>query len=148
MDRLLEATFRAERRHFWFRGFRRFVRPLLARAVGSQSNARLLDCGCGTGSNLALLAEFGTAFGLDLTWTGLRFARGAGRTRLARANVARLPFPGEMFDVVTSFDVLYSLPREDELDAAAEMVRVLKPGGALVVNVAAMAVLRGNHSVQ
>ena len=40
MDQLLDATARAEREHFWFRGFRRFVAPLLARAVAGRHRAR------------------------------------------------------------------------------------------------------------
>jgi SAM-dependent methyltransferase len=59
MDRLLDATARAERDHFWFRGFRRFVTPLLDQAVAGRSNLRLLDCGCGTGNNLELLRRYG-----------------------------------------------------------------------------------------
>jgi hypothetical protein len=45
MDQLLDATARAEREHFWFRGFRRFVEPLLARAVAGTNSPRILDCG-------------------------------------------------------------------------------------------------------
>lgn len=147
MDRLLEATYRAEVRHFWFRGFRAFVRPLLARATAGVSRPRILDAGCGTGANLALLAEYGDTWGLDLNRTGLAFAVGAGHRRLARATVAAIPFADGSFDLVTSFDVLYALPEEDEGAAVREMARVLKPGGWLVVNVAAMRALRGHHSV-
>src|SRR5215213_9109365 len=82
MDRLLELTYRAEQSHFWFRGFRSYVRPELARAVQGRSAPRLLDCGCGTGSNLAMLEEFGDAFGFDLTWNGLAFARTMGRRHI------------------------------------------------------------------
>jgi hypothetical protein len=49
--------------------------------------------------------------------------------------------------VVTSFDVLYCLPDQAEVAAVAEMNRVLKPGGAVVVNVAALEMLRGDHSI-
>ena len=42
---------------------------------------------------------------------------------------------------MTSFDVIYSLPDEAERAAVAEMFRVLRPGGHLVINVAAMALL-------
>jgi hypothetical protein len=57
VDRLLEATARAERDHVWFRGFRRVVSPMLARAAAGRSPLRLLDCGFGTGTNLRLLLE-------------------------------------------------------------------------------------------
>jgi SAM-dependent methyltransferase len=147
VDALLRATADAEARHFWFHGFRRFVSPLLKRAAGSRRDALLLDCGCGTGANLALLSEFGNAYGFDLTESGLRIGRAQGRTRTVRASVAAAPFPDGRFDVVTSFDVLYSLEPGVEQKAAAEMFRLLKPGGAAVVNVAAMEMLRGNHSV-
>jgi ubiquinone/menaquinone biosynthesis C-methylase UbiE len=148
VDRLLEATARAERDHFWFRGFRRFVSPMIAQAAAGRAGLRLLDCGCGTGTNLRLLlGPHGDAWGFDLTWTGLQFARGAGAPRVAQASVAAVPFPSASFDIVTSFDVLYCLPDEIEREAVREMWRVLKPGGAAIVNVAAMEVLRGNHSV-
>ena len=147
MDHLLRATAKAETTHFWFRGFRRFVTPLLKHAAAGRSGLQILDCGCGTGNNLELLGQFGRAFGFDLTAVGLQIAREAGRTRLARASIGAIPFPNRTFDIVTTFDVIYSLPAPIERAAVAEMLRVLKPGGFLIVNVAAMESLRGNHSV-
>ncbi len=147
VDRLLEATARAERDHFWFRGFRRFVEPMVASAVADAPAPRILDCGCGTGHNLPLLRRHGRAVGIDLTWTGLKFARDGGERAVARASAARLPFADATFDAVTSFDVIYALDDEIEAAAIAEMYRVLRPGGHLVVNAAAMEALKGNHSV-
>ncbi len=147
MEHLLRATARAEARHFWFRGFRAFVTPLLRCATADLSNPCLLDCGCGTGANIALLDRFGRAFGFDVSQTGLRIGREAGRSRLARATVTAAPFPGGSFDVVTSFDVLYSLDDRDERAALGEMYRLLRPGGFAIINVAAMDLLRGDHSV-
>jgi ubiquinone/menaquinone biosynthesis C-methylase UbiE len=49
--------------------------------------------------------------------------------------------------VVTSFDVIYALDDRDERMAIGEMYRVLRPGGHVIVNAAAMDVLKGNHSV-
>ena len=147
MDRLLEATARAEREHFWFHGFRRFVAPLLERAAAGRGPLFSLDCGCGTGNNLALLRQYGHAVGIDLTFSGLKYATSRGDHSVAQASATELPFPGEIFDLVSSFDVVYALPDEAEKAAFAEMFRVLKPGGCLVLNVAALPALRGNHSV-
>ncbi|MBE3071767.1 MAG: class I SAM-dependent methyltransferase [Acidobacteria bacterium] len=147
MDDLLEATSRAEARHFWFAGFRRFVRPLLAQAVAGRPRPLILDCGCGTGANLSLIGEFGAAYGFDLSQRGLAFASRSGHHRLARASIGAIPFPDASFDLVTSFDVIYALPETVEMAAVKEMHRVLRPGGALVLNVAAMEILRGDHSV-
>ncbi|MQA29542.1 MAG: methyltransferase domain-containing protein [Luteitalea sp.] len=146
MERLLRATARAEAQHFWFRGFRYFVTPLLRQATAGVARPRLLDCGCGTGNNLELLSTFGRAYGFDLAAVGLELGRAAGRTRVARATVAAIPFPGNTFDVVTSFDVLYSLEEPIELAAIGEMYRVTRPGGHILINVAAMESLRGDHS--
>jgi ubiquinone/menaquinone biosynthesis C-methylase UbiE len=147
MDRLLEATYRVEQRHCWWTGLRRFARPLVADALAGRSDPRILDCGCGTGANLVMLGEFGRTTGFDLSLRGLEFARAYGQRRLARASVTHIPFADASFDLVTAFDVLYTLIEDDEALAIREMHRVLKPGCQLIVNVAALNVLRGNHSV-
>jgi SAM-dependent methyltransferase len=147
MDRLLEATARAERDHFWFNGFRRFVEPLLVRATRGLRDASILDCGCGTGNNLSMLRRYGRACGIDITWSGLAYARSRGERQVARASATCLPFPADQFDLVTSFDVLYAFDDDMERDALNEMYRVLRPGGQILINVAALKVLTGNHSV-
>jgi SAM-dependent methyltransferase len=147
MDRLLEETRQAEQVHFWFRGFRAFVRPLVCDALKGVAAPRILDCGCGTGANLGMLGEFGHASGFDLTWRGLEFARDYGYRRVARASATHIPFRTEGFDLVTAFDLLQVLPDPLEAQALAEMHRVLRPGGGFIVNVAALEVLRGTHAV-
>jgi SAM-dependent methyltransferase len=147
MDRLLELTSLAEQSHFWFRGFRRFMQPFLARAAAGHARPRILDCGCGTGSNLTMLEPYGEVYGFDLTWRGLQFAHEHGRRRIAQASIDAIPFVTGSFDMVTSFDVFQTLPGQVERSAALEMARVLRPGGAAVFNFAALEVLRGGHSV-
>jgi len=145
MDRLLALTREAERSHFWFRGFRQFVGPLLVRAAGGRTDLRLLDCGCGTGHNLdALLSPFGRPFGFDLTPAGLAIARATGHP-IVRADAAHIPFASDAFDLVTSFDMLQCVP--DDRAAVREMARVLRPGGHLVGSAAALAALHGDHSI-
>ena len=147
MDRLLEETARAERDHFWFRGFRRFVTPLLELAAAGRGQLRILDCGCGTGNNLQLLRTYGQAVGIDITFSGLAYAHRQGERLVARASAASLPFSAGVFDIVTSFDVIYAFDDQMAARVLSEMHRILAPGGYLVLNVAALPVLRGNHSV-
>jgi SAM-dependent methyltransferase len=143
---MLEATAVAEERHFWFRGLRRNADQLLRRALtGRRPVARIVDCGAGTGRNLDWLNTLGWAAGVERSPTGLRHGAANGR-RLVRGTVAALPFPDGSMDVATSFDVLYCLDEATERAAVAEMWRVLKPSGVVLINVAALDSLRGSHS--
>ena len=65
---------------------------------------------------------------------------------MARASIGAIPFADASMDVATSFDVFQCLPDPIERDALQEMWRVLKPGGHLILNVAALDILRGEHA--
>ena len=146
MDRLLELTHLAEQSHFWFRGFRWFVQPEVRKALAGRPRPTIVDCGCGTGANVSWLRHYGHTYGFDLTWNGLALGHAMGRTTLARASIAAIPFPDACADLATSFDVFQCLPEPVEHDALREMWRILKPGGQMLLNVAALDVLRGPHS--
>ena len=147
MDRLLDATARAEREHFWFRGFRRFVAPLLAQAAGRRTDLRILDCGCGTGNNLRMLRTYGRATGIDLTFSGLAYARRQGERLVARASALTLPFSADTFDLVTSFDVIYAFDDDQAAQALRKCTGCCGRAGTWCSNVAALPILRGNHSI-
>ena len=149
MDRLLEATARAERDHFWFHGFRRFVaaaararRPSRRSRRAAHPRLRLRHR-----QQPADAPPVRHAFGIDLTYSGLAYSHERGERRVAQASATALPFPDATFDIVTSFDVIYALDDRDAATALNEMYRVMRPGGYLVLNVAALPGLRGNHSV-
>jgi SAM-dependent methyltransferase len=145
MERMLEATARAEDVHYWFRGLRRHAEQMLRSAASHQRLARIIDCGAGTGRNLDWLGHFGSAVGVELTPVGLAAGRARGR-RMVRGSVTALPFGDATADLATSFDVLYCLDDHAEAAALREMWRVLKPGGLALVNVAALDMLHGSHS--
>jgi SAM-dependent methyltransferase len=140
--------FEAEETQWWYAGQRAIADALLAPALAGPAERgrplRILDAGCGTGANLVHLERFGRAVGIDLAAEALEFCRARG-VRAVRSALGALPFPGAAFDVVTSFDVLYHQWVEDDGAAVAEMVRVLRPGGVLLVRVPALRILWGAH---
>jgi ubiquinone/menaquinone biosynthesis C-methylase UbiE len=143
MDDLLELTGRAEATHFWFRGFRKFITPVLEDVAAGRPGLRLVDCGCGMGSNLRLLQPHGRTFGFDLTSSALEHARQQGGV-VVRGDMTRIPLASESFDVATAFDVFQCL--EADVAALREMARIVRPGGAIIATLAALEVLRGDHS--
>jgi ubiquinone/menaquinone biosynthesis C-methylase UbiE len=144
--RLLDATHQAEQRHFWFRGLTRFSEPLIDRALDGVATPMILDCGCGTGAQMRRLSSRGRTFGFDITCDGMGYARAYGQTRLAQASITDIPFGTDTFHLVTAFDVLSCLETTAFSRALAEMRRVLKPGGALLLNTAALPMLSGSHA--
>ena len=141
--------YETEETQWWFAGQRAIASSLLETAVGSEPFAprRLLDAGCGAGFNLLALAPLGRAVGIDLAPEAIAFCRERG-VRAVRASLLALPFPAAAFDVVTSFDVIYHAWVTDDRVAVAEMARVLRPGGVLLVRVPALRLLWGAHDVE
>ena len=135
----------AEERQWWYAGMRAISAALLdPHLAGEAPGRRILDAGCGTGNNLAHFRDRDRAVGVDLSEDALRFCRGRGE-QAARASVLSLPFPPAVFDLVTSFDVLYHRWVADDRAAVAELARVLAPGGLLLVRVPALKMLWGAH---
>ena len=105
---------------------------LMPPADGAHPQA--LDAGCGTGFQTTILDEMGyAAHGLDLSRELLRAARGRlGRTPLAQGDVQALPYRDECFDAATCCGSTLSYV-DDAGQALAEIARVLRPGGRLLV---------------
>ena len=131
---------------WWLVGLRQLILALLARHVRAQ-DFTLLDAGCGTGG---MLKRIGAAYpraglhGLDYAEDACAFARRKTRAAIHCGSVRSLPYPDASFDVVVSLDVLGS----DSLDAAQvvnEFRRVLRPGGVLILNLAAYQWLLSYH---
>ena len=139
---------RAEQDFWWYRGMREILFRLLDPAVNGRRIRRVLEAGCGTGHFARALGERYRlpVFPVDLAWEGLEYGKSLGVPRLAQANIAALPFPAGAFDLVLSLDVIVHFERGQEDRPAAELARVLAPGGLLAIRVSALDVLRSRHS--
>ena len=108
----------------------------------------LVDAGCGTGGMLATIrGKFPEAdlTGIDASehGVGLTLGRQLG-AHVSVASVHELPFPSDSFDFILSLDVWSAAGIDDAL-AAHESHRVLRPGGRLLLNLAAFEFLKGAH---
>ena len=143
----LHNIYRAESDFWWYEGMRAITWALLdARLPRGLSTG--LDAGCGTGMNaLAFEDRYGVRMqGIDLAPLGIQYSRKRGLERSAAASVLALPFGPEAFDLVISMDVFPVLSPDDDEQALGEFRRVLRPGGWLVLRVAAFRSLRSRHS--
>ncbi|PJA02414.1 hypothetical protein COX73_00885 [bacterium (Candidatus Gribaldobacteria) CG_4_10_14_0_2_um_filter_36_18] len=97
---------------------------------------KILEAGCGTG-NLALkIKERGAkVVGLDNCQEALDIYRKKDPTaELVLADLAKkLPFPDNYFDKIASNNTLYAVPREKRDQLMKESLRILKPGGKIVL---------------
>jgi ubiquinone/menaquinone biosynthesis C-methylase UbiE len=97
--------------------------------VGGASG-RVLDVGCGTGRNLALLPRGAVAVGLDPSWDAVQRARRrAPQVPLVLGRAEALPFRDAAFDTVLSGLVFCTVP--DARRGLDEVRRVLAPHGQL-----------------
>jgi SAM-dependent methyltransferase len=97
----------------------------------------VLDVACGEGYGAAMLAEnANSVVGVDISTGAIRHAIGryGGRANLAfiAASCDRLPFPDASFDLVTSFETIEHI--ETQQAFIAEIARVLRPGGVLLLS--------------
>ncbi|MEO8176593.1 MAG: class I SAM-dependent methyltransferase [Sphingomicrobium sp.] len=122
--------------HWWFVARRRILRSLIKRKVRPPKGARILEIGCGTGHNLAMLGEFGTVAASELD----DGARALAQKRLGRpVESAALPdlsmFKPASFDLIALLDVLEHV--DNDATALAAIRTRLKVGGKLLVTVPA-----------
>jgi ubiquinone/menaquinone biosynthesis C-methylase UbiE len=134
-----------EESYWWYQALRQHVVDMLR---PQRETFLLLDAGCGSGGMLARLRrEFPKAdlTGIDESEHAIELCRERNTgARLVRAGVHELPFPDAAFDIVLSLDVWVNEGVDDAL-AAHETHRVLRAGGKLILNLAALEFLRGTH---
>jgi SAM-dependent methyltransferase len=106
-----------------------------------KSDSAILDVGCGGGrtiQKLAAMAPNGHVSGIDYAKGSVAASRSknaglirAGRVDVQRGSVSKLPFSENQFDVVTAVETQYYWP--DLANDMREILRVLKPGGTLLI---------------
>jgi len=127
---------------FVFRGQWRELRQRTATLAQLQPGEQVLDVGCGTGT-LAMevaprVGSAGRVAGVDPSTQQIARARKKAARRHVPIDfqigvIEQLPFPDQTFDVVFSTLMMHHLPADVKRQGLAEIARVLKPGGRLVI---------------
>ena len=124
------AALRGEPSYVWRAGQERRL-AIIQQAAGERLNGTILEDGCGVGQYLKrLAADAKLAVGLEIELPRAAEAHSLG-TEVVGGAGEHLPFPDASFDLVLSHEVLEHV--QNDVQAVREIVRVLKPGGRLVL---------------
>lgn len=146
---LYDQLWKIEQDHWWFQARRQIVRSLIGRYSDDTVDGRLCVCdlGCGTGGNLAALADEHDVVGVEYSPQALDYAR---RRLGDRVRPGSLPdgvdLAAESFDVVLLTDVLEHI--QDDVRSAQTALRLLRPGGIVVATVPAYPWLYSEHDAR
>jgi ubiquinone/menaquinone biosynthesis C-methylase UbiE len=127
-----------------FRGtadvMRRMIIPPITTFAGDRNGLRVLDVACGTGRTLHQIGRANPKLrlhGADLSPAYIRRARrrlaDIDEVTLAVENAEALPWADGTFDIATSVYLFHELPRNARRNVACELMRVVKPGGLVVL---------------
>ena len=98
--------------------------------IGPLAGKRILDAGCGVGAFSEPWTRANTVVGVDFSEKSLEFAAARGLQTLS-ADLTALPFESGSFDLVVCIGVIQLI--ENYQPVLAELARVTKPGGMLLV---------------
>ena len=127
---------------FLFRGQWQELRQKTASLASIQPGEQVLDVGCGTGTLALLVARregrAGRVVGVDPSTEQISRARSKAARHKVPVDfqigvIEHLAFPDQTFDVVLSTLMMHHLPAPLKHQGLAEIARVLKPGGRLVI---------------
>jgi SAM-dependent methyltransferase len=129
--------------HWWFVA-RRQILAVMIRHLTLPEQAQILEIGCGTGGNLAMLSCFGQVQAMEYDDQARELATTITGLPVAAGGLPEpVPFENGRFDLVCLLDVLEHI--EDDGAALARAGQLLKPGGRLLVTVPAYAWLWSTH---
>ena len=142
-----ETMFRVEETHWWYHALHDLIFQALEAELPDWREKKILDVGCGTGAILKRLGNPENNIGIDLAEEAISFCRQRGLNNVRQGDICSLPFADASFDAVICSSVLYHQWVADLAGAVAEMHRVLRPGGVLLINVPAFSFLHSAHDV-
>lgn len=144
-QQIYEQMARIEGAHWWFVGRRRILSSVIRRLELPQ-DTRILEVGCGTGGNLAMLSRFGRVSGIEPNAYARSVISEKGDYDIVDATLpGPIPFDESSFDLLAAFDFLEHL--DDDRGTLKSLARLLKPEGLILLTVPAVKSLWSTHDV-
>jgi len=146
LDSEYEKMLKYEEANWWFVGKRAMVRSLLSRANCARDDSdtsRVLDLGCGVGSLLPHLANYGSVVGTDASLVCLKMCRDKNDALLVQCEADKLPFSDRAFSLVMILDVLEHL--EHDTEVLRHVREICRDDATLLVSVPAHHFLWTEH---
>ena len=125
-----------EERHWWFRGRRAFLERLLGTLDLPEGTARLLEVGCGTGGNLALLRQFGRLDAVEYDSAARIIAQGKAGFPIGFCELPlHIDAADDTYDLVALLDVLEHV--DDDTGALKAVAAKVRDRGYILITVPA-----------
>lgn len=140
-----EEMFAVEDSHWWYVGLHDLV-LVLAKKLLPQQHLKILDAGCGTGGLLSALSTVGYEVeGLDFSDHALSLCHKRGLQNVFKADINEWEPNHNVYDLITSFDVLSHEWVTDEVKILKSLANGLKENGLIMLNYPAFPILRRQH---
>ncbi|MCZ6835699.1 MAG: class I SAM-dependent methyltransferase [Planctomycetota bacterium] len=144
---LFKLHAQVEETHWWFTARRQIMCQMLHQALPPDPDRVVVDVGCGTGANIAALAQDYNCVGIDTTPDAILYAR----ERFGGVSFIEGQAPKDLgpvfrrMDAVLLMDVLEHV--EDDRGLLGAQVKAMKPGGIVLITVPADMKLWSEHDV-
>ncbi len=147
MERIIFDRMAAnDQTHWWYVARRHILSSLIARRAHLPRNARILEIGCGTGHNFAMLGAFGHVDALEIDEAARKIASAVlGREVGAAALPELTGVEDEAYDLIALLDVLEHVEADEA--TLMNMHKKLKPNGKILVTVPANKWMWSAHDV-
>lgn len=134
---LYENIYQVEETHWWYEARRDIIFDWVKHMLLNNKMPRILDIGCGTGFNITYLHQLGyrQVDGLDISRDALMYCKSRQLNSLTIASAENLPIQRSTYDVILALDIVEHIA--DDRQVMAEIFRILKTDGALIVFVPA-----------
>ncbi len=133
-----------EEKFWWYKVLHELVLAFTLKITKSKK-AKILDAGCGTGRMMELMSPHGNIEGVDFSEAAIAFAKKRGLENVSVSNLNTCNLGSNLYDIIISLDVLYHVGIEDDQKVLQKFYHALKPGGYLILNLAAFESLRRAH---